>query len=92
MDNHDAREVLIHIQAILNRKGLSPCQVRADIDMLISGELSKGDLICDKAWQQCELKGQTFYPVVHWAPKQPPGRCAIHGGKFIKPESTSSAA
>lgn len=92
MTNHDAREVLLHIQAILNRKGLTPCQVREDIGALISDELSNGSLFCDRAWRKCEVKSPTIYPLIHWTRQQPLGSCVTHGGEFIKPESTTSVA
>jgi hypothetical protein len=91
MTDHDTREVLYHIQAILNRKGLTPCQLREGIGALVSGELGNDTLVCDKAWQKCEVKVPTIYPLVQWSLQRPLGSCSIHGGVFTKPESTSVA-
>ena len=91
MTNHDVRDVLLHIQAILNRKGLTPCQARADIGALISDKLNSG-LICDKVWQKCEAEVPTIFPLIHWTSQSPISSCVTHGGVFIKLKPTTSVA
>ena len=92
MSNYDAQEVLRHIQIILSSEGLTPCQLREQIDGLINEELSNSTLVCDKAWQKCEFKVSTIYPLTHWTHQLPVGNCSIHGGVFVKPVPTSTVA
>ena len=92
MSKYDAHEVLRHIQIILSRKRLTPCQLREEIGGLINDELSNRTVVCDKAWKKCEFKVPTVYPLTQWTNQLPIGNCAIHGGVFIKPEPTITAA
>ena len=92
MSNYDAQEVLRHIQIILSSEGLTPCQLREKIGDLINDELNNGTLVCDKAWQKCESKVSTIYPLTPWTHQLPVGNCAIHGGIFVKPVPSSTVA
>ena len=92
MTNYDAQKVVRHIQIILSRKGLTPCQLREEIGELIEDELRDDTLVCDKAWQKCEVKVPTISPLIHGTRQQPVGSCATHNGLFIRPEPSATVA
>ncbi len=92
MSNRDDQKVLRNIQIILSSKGLTPSQLREQIGGLINDELSTGSFVCDKAWQKCEVKVPTIYPLIHRERQQPIGSCAVHGGVFVQPEPTTTVA